>query len=341
MNIPGFNAEASAYRTRNFYYGGYGVPVGDAPAGEHDRIDGTPLPAAFFPAIQPAGNVMLPLQGELMIGGFTTTLARPTAAAARPVNCNSFCAFAYAFCPGQRQNCINICNRQCAPRGLEPCVVGSGPCPVTRCKCGERCCELGDVCCGRSAADSASGKCCPEDRCCRSLVHPDGECCGPDVKCTTADGCCKAGRIPCGRVGDVFRECCPWGKICRDGQCACPADRTPCAGECCEPGEYCEPFSEVCTPCPAGSTPCGYGCCSSDTRCHEGRLCCWLDWGYCGAAPGGYPGCCPPGESVCCPAEGPHEFSYCCQDGTTCCRQGSDCCTPDEDCMEGGCRLRR
>jgi hypothetical protein len=302
MRTPGFDAEASVYRTSNTYRGAYAILAGNVPANKHSEIVGAPLPLTLSSDIQPVSIFALGFPDGFLMSASAATLARSTTAAARAVNCDDFCTIAYAFCPVQRQNCINICNSQCAPNGLEPCVVGSGLCPVTRCKCGDKCCKLGDVCCGRMDPVGSPGKCCPEDRCCVSLNHPDGECCSPDVRCTARDGCCRAGRIPCGRVGDVFRECCPWGKICRNGQCVCPTGQTPCGEGCCAPGEFCQD-GVVCTPCPPDSTPCGSRCC-------------------------------PPGASVCCTS--PSDRPYCCLDGQTCCNNellGSyTCCIPGSRC---------
>lgn len=336
MRIPGFDAEASVYRTSNAYRGAYGILADNVAANEHNGLIGTPWPAAMFSGIQPARIFAQNLADGLVMDGIATSLARSTASAALSVHCDRLCTIAYAFCPAQRQNCINICNRQCAPRGLLPCFLGPGPCPVTRCRCGEKCCGLGDVCCGGSVADGAPGKCCPEDRCCRSLNVPDGECCSLDVRCTLWDGCCRAGRIPCGRAGDIFRECCPWGKICRNGQCVCPSGQVPCGEGCCAPGEFCQ--DGVCTPspCPPGRAPCGTACCNPGWYCCHAPLgrCC-PEGTVCCVYPSGSAACCTEG-STCCSTE---FYDFCCGAGTTCCNiYVADCCDPGEVCTEMGCQ---
>jgi hypothetical protein len=236
--------------------------------------------------------------GGFLAGAVVNAFGRPKEAIARPVNCAAFCRLEYVACPSQRQNCIDICNRQCVPLGIQPCVVGTSSCRVTRCMCEGVCCKLGDTCCNRPQP-FVGRKCCPQGQCCSSLAYPDGECCESGVKCTAADGCCRAGRAACGR------ECCARGKICSNGQCVCPRNQTTCGDGCCQFDQFCS-AAQRCEPCPIS--------------CHAGQKCCRvlpdrpaqcrpISEHCCGEA--GYNYSCPPNKR-CCPCNNPQTSGCCC-----------------------------
>jgi hypothetical protein len=347
MRIPGFDAEASVYRTSNTYRGAYAILADNVAANKHDRNIGTPLPPTLCSEIQPV-NLFADFADEFLMSAIATTPARSNAIPAQMSDCDRyfacepFCRCAFLFHPGERQDCIDICNSQCKTHGLDPCVVPAprpGAPPVLRCKCGSRgkCCKLGDVCCGRPVVGNDSAFCCPKEQCCITH-HPATDvdltvsCCAPNEKCTMFDGCCPdPERRACGPY------CCPEGKVCSDDgkTCVCPTGQVPCGSSCCPRHKYC--VDGQCVDCQPGGCPGTSTCCVGEGMAAPFRWCC--------PPPARHPinkVCCPRGINVCCPADRPfclecevpdgsgnYRYNCCPSTDNVCCPgTGTGCCSP-------------
>ncbi len=133
----------------------------------------------------------------------------------------------------------------------------------------------GNLCCPNGETRLCGNTCCPEGEVCDSgtCACPDGEppcgnrCCGPGFECGNEGhcqpSCSSAFPIECG--GDA---CCAPGIVCKDDQCACPADHpVVCGDACCLLLAACK--DGVCG-CPDGRELCGEDCCPDGEVCANG-----------------------------------------------------------------------
>lgn len=190
INIPGFNAEATLYRTRNRY-----------------RVSGSASSASLtaqsvVPALNSEDSARCSACENKCNGSYADCVGIATATwlaglgacaatgpfyplCATPVTiafslANGLCAAKLTAChvvcnaPGDSSCCPVFCELgHCCSTG-ETCT-SHGCCPSGRSVCGDQCCPEGYSCCG--------GTCCP-NHCC------GGTCCDAGVPCC-GDSCCS------------------------------------------------------------------------------------------------------------------------------------------------------
>ena len=251
MNLPGFTAEASHYRSRRSYSGRAGSatreglmlayrPGSKTQAECQKCLDGCTSSAEICAAdaweimlgclFPPDCAIAAAATGEALTACYTSSLVCKAGCEVTDC-CPKLCGFPNPLDPGSG----------CCDNG-EHCVDGNQPnardgcCPSSQSTCGGFCCPPGDTCCG--------DKCCPEGFNCT-----DGVCCGP------------------------------YDHVC-GGQC-CPPFNKCCNGKCCKANEQCNPATGGCwSPpgdhqrykmCRAGWEFCpNVGCCAPGTTCCEG-----------------------------------------------------------------------
>lgn len=233
MNMPGFTAEASLYRTSGRYRAS-ASDFGGSPLSE-------PIVPAYFPgpgtqaacntclegcaknnaicsflAMQPLWGCIFPpacpvaaaIAGSLLAGCQTTHLI-----------CSAGCVV-----PGPWTSC---CPKVCSfPNPLEPgegcCDEGEncvdrfdpnarhGCCPSDQSVCGGKCCAKGDSCCGDECCPA--GWFCVDGFCSQSVSFPTGEP-PPPPPSPPGPWYCLLGWEPC-QVSPSRWVCCPPGKEC-------------------------------------------------------------------------------------------------------------------------------
>jgi len=304
MNMPGFTAEASLYKTRAHYHM---VGTLDVPS-ETGRVALTSVPNCASPR-QACGFLLDPGLEFCCNPGFVCCdPSRPKDSPFPPPAC----------CPISNPNC---CHEQPPPPGPEPCPSGQAQCGVivtgqtprfACCPSGQKCCDTrahlcclqastccGDVCCNPGQLCITPGACCAFNKACGI------NCCGEGEECVNQNLglCCPDGQIDCGA------QCCPRDR-CINGVC-CPEDQV-CNGRCCGPNESCADGA----------------CCSADNVCRDSAnpgsaICCDRGWSCCGGGnTGRFPFCCYPGWQCC--------GDHCCPGDWTCC--GGSCCEPGLNC---------
>lgn len=243
MNIPGFNAEASIYRTSGRYRSS-GLGGGDASAG-----------GAIFPAYYPGADTQARCNNCMTgcVEKFEYCLAVGAGGCAFGcIATGPLYPACYAACMGGVLGSCDAGLLGCefltcaAPRpelfGWEP--LGESPCCPKVCGFlnplvpGEGCCDKGEHCVDRFDPNARQG-CCPSDQ---SVCG--GKCCAKGDRC-------------CGN------ECCPAGWFCDNGFCTqsmpflggpppkplkpspgsglfdCARGWTHCKDKCCPPGLHC------------------------------------------------------------------------------------------------------
>ena len=226
INMPGFSAEVTLYRTRNRYRSS-GSALDSAISAQ------SVVPALTFEDTENCTRCENKCndQGAQCAGYAVGTwlLALASCAATGPGYpiCASAASSAYALaeaaCAGKTAACNAICNapgESCCPVFCGPghcCSTGEtcfldGCCPSDRQVCGGECCAQGASCC--------VGACCgPEDHCCGNACCPANVPCGADGFCAgfghgpppppPDNGCYLfAGGSPCGK------KCCYGGLQC-------------------------------------------------------------------------------------------------------------------------------
>lgn len=205
MNMPGFSADSSLYKTTNLY-----CKIGN------------------FGRAKEAVNPMFSLKEFVEI---SPDYFRFGPAVQRELN-------AYVSKRACCQNCMNFpcADEQCRRQLLSYCStkckaqdIGGCGCPPDRAACEGLCCRAGEVCTLDGCADPASvclnRRCGPEERC-----TPAGCCKLDNVFCK--DRCCPSGWT-CSSEG-----CCPPGVCCESTPCA--AGKFCCGGQvCCQNGAEC------------------------------------------------------------------------------------------------------
>jgi hypothetical protein len=162
MNMPGFNAEVSAYRTSNTYQAAYGTLAGNASAVA--ILSGLNLPLVF---VRPT-LVTIPL-GEII-----------------DLRCYRWCyviCWVLGFVLGYGHvECRNTCRTACMRGGADVCPPGQAP-------CGEGCCPIHKKCVDGQCIDCGR-PCMPWSQCC-----PGGPCRpGMQDLCVSLDStCCPGG----------------------------------------------------------------------------------------------------------------------------------------------------
>lgn len=223
MNIPGFTADASLYRTM----GHYRCSVSEC----GDALSGESIIPAYYPGPETRSDCQT-CQETCALGVFGCL-------GEGALLCGSFCGFAtifYGFCFA---GCMGIKTAICI--GLEAlCHAGCGlfvccpkSCGVPNPLTGEGCCDENEQCVDRYDPNSRDG-CCPSDQ-----IVCGGKCCAKGYSC-------------CGET------CCPAGYFCRDGWFCerefmgsfpttpppppvnnCILGGAPCGSKCCPPGLAC------------------------------------------------------------------------------------------------------
>ena len=312
MNMPGFNAQASIYKTG----GSYRVSALGFGNSTYEGITPAYRPG---PGTQAAcGDCFDHCARNLAVceAGAAAILAGcffPPACPALVIAA----AAAEAACTGEFLICGGICEgTDCCPKlcGVpNPSDPGSGCCDK-----GEACVDQDDPnsrngCCP-SAQHVCNNKCCPPGvSCCGSecgcpanFACVQGQCCPPSTTTICNGACCQG---PC----DINGNCCDTPNHLCGGAC-CPPLNDCCNGQCCDLGQHCHPTLGTCC-----STICGPACCAANQFCQDPST------GHCGGCPAGQHACNVFGAPQCCP------------DGTECCSNGQ-CCPPDACCIIGlGC----
>lgn len=219
MNLPGFAAEASVYRTQRVYRGYNGTGFV------------TPFPASVFAAYSPGPQTQASCN-KCVQACSDFDDACNTAAYALLLGClwPPACPDAAAASDAMRDMCdaTNLaCKIACEAFTCCPKLCGF-PDPTNP---GSGCCDHGEHCVDSSDQNARDG-CCPSDR----------RVCGGKC-CADREGCC----------GDT---CCPLNFPCTDGVCGvfppfgnaplpppplsrCAFGHVPCGGQCCPPGKQC------------------------------------------------------------------------------------------------------
>lgn len=165
MNMPGFTADVSVYRTSNTYQAAYGTLASNAPAAAI-LSSLNPLPITAFPPQPPASGPVpgrIPHSDAPIIGLLCYRI------------CYSICRilFGHEFC---RDTCRSLCTRRPAggdcPTGQQVCfnnVSGQYECVVSTCPMNTQCCTDGT-----------------NFACCNPNPHFEVTCCSDHV------GCCRA-----------------------------------------------------------------------------------------------------------------------------------------------------
>jgi hypothetical protein len=187
MNLPGFTADASAYRSKNPYRLFASASPGSCGGGASSS--GT-IVAAYFPGPDTQARC------SNCLGDCASALADCSAAASAPLLGCLFppaCAAAIAAAAYAQEGC-NATSLACQAY-CEAFVCCPKPCGIPNpFNPGEGCCDAGEHCVDQNDPNSRNG-CCPSDR----------SVCG--------NSCCAPGEFCCGN------SCCPPGQPCTDGAC--------------------------------------------------------------------------------------------------------------------------
>lgn len=271
MTMPGFTAEASVYKTSQYY-----------------RMGGTSDALA-------SGLGIVPQQPDDSCIGDPECICRHLTPGAR-----EWCP------PGAHlgQCCLvsdgPCCSGKCCPKGWYCADGDSGLCcQQGEHPCGNRCCPRDQPCCG--------GKCCPSGQycadgdsalCCKpGEVVSNGHCCPPGYDWILGKCYLRCGRIYCPEgsycSNPGTNTCCPNGWSGCGAVACCPPGERCCGGKCCPQGQVCGSWEHsLC--CPSGEVGCDTICCPSGTcrKClvrvptpHYVNVCCTPDNPL-------YPNCC-------------------------------------------------
>jgi hypothetical protein len=204
MNIPGFSAETSLYKTSRHYRS----------IGKFNQADGTVYPALsindlvkfspdFYFDRQGWRDIV---SGDISIRGCcrdclsSFPCADESCRRQRLFDCNRKCnaeTIGGCGCPPGRAVCEGLCCGQGEVCTLDGCSPPNQVCNNRRClgRClPEGCCPLGQVvcnnhCCERGWSCTSEG-CCPPGVCCESTACPPGKfCCGGKVCCRDGADC--------------------------------------------------------------------------------------------------------------------------------------------------------
>jgi hypothetical protein len=187
MNLPGFTAEASAYRSRVSYR--FLSAASPGSSGRGTSSSGT-IVAAYFPGPQTQAGCNQCLEAcTALAAGCSAAALIPLSGCSVPL----FCPYAVyvsgmmlAMCNAVGDACKAGCiTLVCCPK---PCGV---PNPLNP---GEGCCDNGEHCVDQNDPNSRNG-CCPSDQ----------PVCGGTC-CTKQEYCCGP-------------ACCPLGQPCTEGVC--------------------------------------------------------------------------------------------------------------------------
>ena len=192
MNIPGFQAEVSLYRTRNVYRAAYSTPVDNETTAA--VLSGLPL-FSFLRFPRPPGDFYIRVTPEELPN---VSLAPPSAVIVDG-SCYSRC---YGGCIADRPDptgCPQTCGTACR---WDPNATVVAPCQIGQIPCGTKCCEAYQTC--------------HDERC---IVHS----CNPG---TTPCVLPLRPNDPPGTVPDV--GCCPPGQYCCGGRCYIKTPTTCC-----------------------------------------------------------------------------------------------------------------
>jgi len=302
MNMPGFTAEASVYKTSKHYRASVSVLS-------------TSVPEIIVPVYYPSPKTRSDCN-TCLEDCVTGSIECDAAAAAILAGCifPPLCPGAVAAagaallgCQTAFLTCAGICDAtKCCPKLCgtpNPFDPGSG------------CCDSGETCVDQNDPNSRNG-CCPSGQSvCDGKCCPSGETCCGDACCPTSSGytCQQGVCCPPGYSTVCNGECCP-GVCDQNGNC-CEDPNRLCGGECCRLGERCLPTLGVCC---LEDKICGSVCCGTNQFCQDPAN------GVCGACPPGQHPCSIVGEPLCCP------------DGSDCCKNGQ-CCPPDTCCFDDTC----
>jgi len=272
MTLPGFNAEASSYRTSRYYIAGTSS-LADSPSSGAVTLSYYPGPDTQARCSDCGSDCASALgycsaSATALLGGCIFPPLCPAAAAAAGAALSA-CDIANLTCTGYCwafKCCPKLCgipdpfgsNNGCCDDG-EHCVDQSDPnsrqgcCPSNQAVCGGKCCAVGEKCCGDS--------CCPAD-----FVCQQGTCCPPGTPTVCNGVCCNGACDPSG-------NCCPSpSHVC--GNVCCPPFNKCCNGQCCGAYQECHPTLGTCwtpphppSPCMAGWTSCGSQCCPPGKTC--------------------------------------------------------------------------
>jgi hypothetical protein len=263
MNMPGFTAEVSTYRSRGRYVGR---------AGSDASASGAAVELAYRPGPATERNCQSCRDG-------CDSSAEICAADAQTILLGCIfppdCAIAAAAYGEALTSCYTsnlICKGTCEFTDCCPKICGF-PNPLDP---GSGCCDHGEHCVDENDPNARDG-CCPADQ-----STCGGKCCAPGDTCC-GDACCPAG-FTCQQG-----VCCgPYDHVC-GGQC-CGAFNKCCNGQCCQLGQDCDPATGACASKPpdfpvkrcrlgwefspaCGCCPPGQMCCGNPPQCQPGYQC--------------------------------------------------------------------
>jgi hypothetical protein len=246
MNLPGFSADASLYRTRR-HYSVLSPDFGGSSTGEPIVPAYIPGPGTQHDCSNCLGDVA---KGLIVCDGVAAVTAAAVCGLSGWITFGISCAGAGAALAFALQSCdvaalvatgicaaTTCCPKLCGvPNPLDPgsgccdsdeaCVDQNDPnsrqgcCPSDQRVCGGNCCAKGESCCGNTCCPP-SGHCCGDVCCDASIPCCGGSCCSllpppgtPPPKPPSTS--CVPGAAPCGfpDSSGVIRTCCPPGLQC-------------------------------------------------------------------------------------------------------------------------------
>jgi Stigma-specific protein, Stig1 len=252
MRPPGFSAEASLYRSRQYYATALLFSIDSAPAG-------AAIPAAPIGATINVGGTIWDNNDPCLpeVGPCDQNCQRWIDRCGRRTHesccgIDAYCQDGTCICRGNKRMCGGVCvdvltdpnhcgscNHPCFPGGI--CTNGTCSCPPGTSACGGTCCRscCGGICC-------PPGMSCCNGRCTAIATDPAncggcGNVCSPPSSTCCGGVCADVSNDPvnCGQCGNA----CATGSCCYNGACG----GVP--GLCPSP-----PGTLSC--CPAGSTGC-------------------------------------------------------------------------------------